>query len=129
MEKFQVKILRLKTGEDIICFCYENFSNNCYIVKHAKTIYVHYDEDTLDEEYFLLDWMNENIFAYPDVKISSNEVLFSNYATTYFGSLYLENLLETSDIDDDLVENIKKTLDKISDSIEEESIPKNRILH
>lgn len=130
-QKFQVKILRLKTGEDIICFCYEDFLNAKYVVKHAKLIHVNFDGDTGEEEYYLSDWMNHNIFAYPEIKLGIDDVLFSNYATVYFGSLYLEELLDHPDLEEELADGIKETLENISDSLDEmeDSIKEKRILH
>lgn len=118
-DKFQVKILRLKSGDDIIGFCYEDFNSNQYVIKYVKVINIHYDEETLDEEYYLTDFMNNNIFAYPQVRLSANDVLFSNYATVYFGALYLEELLEDPELEEELVEGIKYTLGNISDSIDD----------
>lgn len=128
-EKFQVKILRLKTGQDIICFCFEDFSTNSYHIKLTKQIHAVYDEETLEDEYFLTDWMDSNIFAYPSIKLSKDQVLFSSYATVYFGSIYLEQLLEEPDLEEELAEGIRKTLENIAGDLQETLNPGNKTLH
>jgi len=128
-EKFQVKLLRLKTGQDLICFCYEDFSTNSYHIKLVKQISTNYDDETLEDEYYLSDWMDPNIFAYPSVKICKDQVLFCTYATVYFGAIYLEQLLEEPDLDEELVEGIRETLQNISDSLDEKLNPTNKTLH
>ena len=134
MENFHIKIVRLKNGEDIICFCFEDYKNNKVYLKYPKIFYMgyNYETDPPTEELVLDDWLNPQAFAYQDVFIKSDEVLFVTYSNIQFGCIYLESLLETLDEESELFDGIKETLNKYNEESTEsiDSInPKSKTIH
>ena len=39
MEHFDIRLIRLKNGEDLICFCYRDYKNKKVIIKYPKVFY------------------------------------------------------------------------------------------
>jgi hypothetical protein len=127
MEKFDIKIIRLKTGEDIICFCFIDYKNNRVYVKYPKTFYFNYDVETDSEELTIVEWMTSKAFALQDVSFDSNQILFTTYANISFGIEYLQSIIEGLDPESDLAIEIKLTLDDLIKSIDEEQQPNSTV--
>ena len=120
-EKFAIKIVRLKSGEDIIGLVYDDLINRRVHIKYPKTVNYIYNEDELfEEEITLSDWISKNVFAYRDVYFSLDDVLFSSFSTIYVGMLFFNDILETEDLTDKLRESIKKTIEQYDEEIDNE---------
>ena len=126
IEKFELKIIRMKTGEDLIGFCFEDRINNKIIIKYPKTFYSYIDPDTSDEEIVLIDWLPKLAFYSQEVKFDSNNVLFSSYTNTAFGYQYLSVIQDSLDETTELATKIQKMLSETKDSFPE---AKNDTLH
>lgn len=107
-DKFEMKIIKLTTGEDIICFYYSKDSLSW--IKYPKLFYANYDVDTGEEELILVDWLPKAAYYYQEVSINSNNVLFSTHTNVKFGYNYLSVLLDELDPESELALRIKKTL-------------------
>ena len=125
MENFEIKLLRLKSGEDIICFCFEDFKNQKVYIRHPKTFYVNYDiESESLGDLLLVDWLPPQAFAYQEVILNTSDILFVSYSTMSFGVRYLKSLIENLDPDSDLVKQINVSLREFSSDKDESTGPK-----
>lgn len=129
LENFHIKIVRLKTGEDIICFCYEDYKNNKVYIKYPKSFYMAFDPSNDNQELVLEDWLNPLAFALSDVYIRSEDVLFLSYSNISFGCRYLSELLNTLDDESELYDGIKETLEKYQQDLSDELIPNKTTIH
>jgi hypothetical protein len=121
-EIFDIKIIRLKTGEDLIAFCFEDFKFNRIVVKHPKTFYPSIDIDSGIEELIVVDWMPKDAFPIQEVSFSRDHVLFTTYASKGFGYRYLDEILDEVEPGSDLSDRIKQT-------IEEAIVPDGETVH
>lgn len=121
-EIFDIKIVRLKTGEDLIAFCFEDYKNNRIIIKHPKTFYPSIDVELGVEELIIVDWMPKEAFPIQEVSFTRDHVLFTTYASTSFGYRYLDEILDEVDKDSDLA-------DKIRETIEDAIVPDGETIH
>ena len=119
-EKFNVKIVRFKTGEDIICFCFEDYKLNKIVIKYPKTFYKYIDVESNETELLLEDWMNQEAFAYQEIVVSLDEVLFTTYSNVLFGYKYLASVSEELEQDDEeLAARVKETIESLTAPKEE----------
>ena len=122
-EKFNVKIVRFKTGEDIICFCFEDYKLNKIVIKYPKTFYKYIDVESNETELLLEDWMNQEAFAYQEIVVSLDEVLFTTYSNVLFGYKYLASVSEELEQDDEeLAARVKETIESLT-------VPKEETIH
>lgn len=121
-KNLEVKIIRLKGGEDIICFCYEDYVNKRILIQYPNTFY--YNIDTINDthELVLMDWMYKEAFAYQTIYIPSNQVLFTTMATVTFGYKYLHKIFNELDESTELSKRIKKTLEDILTGLNESEV-------
>lgn len=126
-EKFDIKIIRMKTGEDIICFCFEDYKNNKIYLKHPKTFYFNYDSETGEEDLIIVDWMTKLAFAYQETVISTENVLFISYANINFGYRYLTDIMNNINLEEDLKEKIKEVLG--DEELDGQEVPENITIH
>lgn len=126
IEHFEIKIVRMKSGEDIIAFVYEDFKNKKVYLKLPKLFYTYYDSDIDEEELHLTDWITPKAFAYQEINFSDQEILFTTYANTVFGHQYLDTVLNEINPESDLAIQIKKSIDTI---FEEEIQTPSTTLH
>lgn len=110
IEKFDVQIIRLKTGEDLISFCYKDTNNGIIHLKYPKTFYASFDTESDDEELILMDWLPKQAYASQQIKFSTKQILFVTLPTVNFGCEYLTSLMEYLDPESDLSIKIKNTL-------------------
>jgi hypothetical protein len=110
IENFEIKIIRLKSGEDIIAFVYEDYKNKIIHLKFPKTFYFNYDSETDEESFILVDWMSRKAFGYQEVSFSTDEVLFTTYSNAVFGYEYLDSVLEKMDPKSELATKIKENI-------------------
>ena len=130
MENFDIRLIRLKNGEDLICFCYRDYKNKKVIIKYPKVFYQDFDEETLTSQIILSDWLPKYAYAISEVAVDLDEVLFYSYSSVEFGCQYLDSLLnELEDSESDLTKSIRKTLNEYSDKNSESVIPKGTIIH
>lgn len=122
IEKFEIKIVRLKTGEDLICFCYVDYKTNQVYIKYPKSFYYMYNTEENEDELVLIDWLPDSAFAFQDVMISLENTLFITFATIAFGYSYLKELSKLLPPKSDMAE-------KVNDAIEKFSIPDDVTLH
>lgn len=124
IEKFEVKIVRLKTGEDIICFCYIDYKENKIHIKYPKIFYFDIAEDSLEEELIFVEWLTSRAYASQDATLELSEVLLTSYCVTEFGQQYLYTLLDNLDPTSELTKQIKRTLDEIliDDTIDSDNV-------
>jgi hypothetical protein len=109
-EKFEVKIVRLKTGEDLIGFYYNDKENNTVILKYPKTFYPVIDVENENEEIVMVDWMPVEAFPIQEAPIPMDHVLFVSYPAIEFGYRYLDFVLEYLDPESTLAKQIKETI-------------------
>ena len=121
-EIFDIKLIRLKTGEDLIAFCFEDYKNNKIVIKHPKTFYPSIDVELGIEELIIVDWMPQEAFPIQEVAFSRDHVLFTTYASKNFGYRYLDEILDEVEPESELSEKIRQT-------IEDAIVPDGEILH
>jgi hypothetical protein len=121
-EIFDIKIVRLKTGEDLIAFCFEDYKQNTIVVKHPKTFYPSIDVELGVEELIVVDWMPKEAFPIQEVSFSRDHVLFTTYASKSFGYRYLDEILDEAEPGSELSEKIKQT-------IEDAIVPDGETIH
>ena len=109
-EKFEVKIVRLKTGEDLIGFYYNDKENNTVILKYPKTFYPTIDVENEVEEIIMVDWMPPEAFPIQEAPITQDHILFISYPTSEFGYRYLDFVLDYLDPESTLAKQIKETI-------------------
>jgi hypothetical protein len=114
--RFEVKIVRMKSGEDIISFCFEDKETKTIYLKHPKTFYYNFDIETGEEDLMLVDWLPKQAYYSQDIAFSSDNILFITFTTVEFGSTYLESILEFLEPQSELATNIKSTLDTKTES-------------
>lgn len=112
-ENLEVKIIRFKSGEDIICFCYEDYKNNRILIQHPKMFYSVMDSEYDAYELHLDDWMTKEAFAYQTVYVALDTILFTTMATVKFGYKYLHKIFSELDESSELSKRIKDTLEDI----------------
>jgi len=124
MKNFEVKNVRLKIGEDIICFYYEE--NGISYLKYPKTFYTTYDSEIDSDDYrreiALLDWIPKEAYFKQEIEFKSENVLFTGYPTISFGYEYLNSIIkyvETSDSEfAKKIKEVKFQLEKSSNDSE-----------
>lgn len=126
MEKFEIKIVKLKSGEELICFCYISYKDNKIYLKYPKIFYFGYDSDLGSEELIISDWLTPVAYAYQEVGIDLSQVLFTTFANTGFGVEYLQSVQDYLDPESDLYKSIGESIESLN--IEDE-IPVNSTLH
>lgn len=123
IEQFELKLIRLKSGEDIIGFCYIDDSNILHL-KYPKSFYSNYIEEY--EELILLDWLPASAFYSQEISFSVDNILFKTYPNVGFGYAYLKSIRDSIDTNSKLSDKINKTLK----DIDEESVSvKEHTLH
>ena len=110
-ENFEIKIVRLKSGEDIICFCYEDYKRQKTYIKHPKSFYQSYDQDLQVDDLALVDWLPSQAYAIQEAAIDMENILFTSFSTVAFGCRYLSILIEELDQETEFSQNIKNTLE------------------
>ena len=110
-EKFEVKIVRLRTGEDLIGFYHQDKQTNTVILKYPKTFYPTIDIENETEEIIMVDWMPVEAFPLQEAPIPMDHVLFVSYPNIDFGYRYLESILEYLDPESILAKQIKDTIE------------------
>jgi hypothetical protein len=128
IENFNIKIVRMKSGEDIIAFVFEDYKNKKIHLKFPKTFYFNYDTDTEEEDLVLVDWMTRKAFAYQEVYFSMDEILFTTYSSIMFGYEYLDALLQNMDPTSELAAKIQESIDGIK-SGSDLDIPDDTTMH
>jgi hypothetical protein len=121
IENFELKIVRLKTGEDVIGFVYIDTKTNALHLRFPKTFYMNYDIE-YEEEMILVDWLPQAAFYSQDISFSADNILFTTYPNVEFGYEYLKSIIESIDPESDIYEKINKTLNAIKEE-EEEMVP------
>lgn len=121
-EDLQVKIVRFKSGEDIICFCYEDYKNKRILIQYPNSFYFDIDTEHDIHELYLTDWMTKEAFAYQTIYIPSDEILFTSMANVKFGYKYLYKVFNELDESTELSKRIKKTLEDILTDLNESEI-------
>lgn len=118
-DNLEVKIIRFKTGEDVICFCYEDHKNKRILIQYPKLFYFDIDTEHDIHELYLTDWMSKEAFAYQTVYVPSNSVLFTTMANIKFGYKYLQDIFNEIDESSELSKQIKHTLKDILTNLDE----------
>lgn len=114
IEKFEVKLVRLKSGEDLICFCYVEYKTNQIFIKYPKSFYSTYNTEENNEELILFDWLPSNAFGFQDVTISLDNILFTTFTTMEFGFRYLKELSELLPKESDMKEKVNVVLEQFT---------------
>jgi len=109
-EKFEIKIVRLKTGEDLIGFCHQDKETKTVIIKYPKTFYPTIDFENETEEIIMVDWMPLEAFPLQEAPIPMDHVLFVSYSVIEFGYRYLDAILDYLDPESTLAKQIKETI-------------------
>ncbi len=119
---FEVKIIRLISGEDIIGFVYEDSTLSRVYIKFPKIFYFNFNTDSLDEELILVDWMPQQAFFNQETSIANSNVLFITDCNVDFGYKYLDSIQETMTLPKSVSENIESLK-------ETSSIPDDAVFH
>jgi len=114
IEKFEVKLIRLKSGEDLICFCYVEYKTNQIFIKYPKSFYSTYNTEENNEELILFDWLPSNAFGFQEIAISLDNILFTTFATIEFGYRYLKELSEFLPKESDMIEKVNNVLEQFT---------------
>ena len=120
-ENFEVKIIKLKTGEDLIGFYHERLDGKS-ILKYPKIFYYWLNVDSEEEEIMMNDWLMPEAYATQEVVIPSDQILLVSYPIVSFGYRYLDSVLEYLDPDSKLAQQIKQTIIESIDPEEGSSI-------
>lgn len=123
IDKFEIKIIRFKTGEDIVGFVLE--TDSTIEIKYPKVFYFSIDTEEYDSELIMMDWMTNLAFAFQYATFNKSEVLFVTYPNLEFGYNYLSAVLEDLEPKDLEPESkfygqIKNLLNEQNDFINEE---------
>ena len=118
IEKFEIKIIRFKTGEDIVGFVLE--TDSTIEIKYPKVFYFSLDTEEYDSELIMMDWMTNLAFAFQYATFNKSEVLFLTYPNLEFGYNYLSAVLEDLEPESKFYGQIKNLLNEQNDSINEE---------
>ena len=132
MEKFEIKIVRLKTGEDIIGFIFEDKQNNTVEIKYPKTFYSSFDSDIGYDEIIIVDWLPNAAYAYQETIVDRSDILFVAYATIQFGVEYLKDILLDVDPKLPVYKSIEQLVDQYNgevDSYEENNSTNPLTIH
>lgn len=132
-DNIEVKLVRLKTGEDIICFCYEDYKNKRVFIQNPKVFFFDFDDDG-EQHLIFANWLQKEAYAHQHVFISTDEVLFTALSNVGFGVQYLQLISDEIDNTSELYKLIKQTLDEYEaklDDTEEKPLskPKGTTLH
>jgi hypothetical protein len=109
-EKFEIKIVRLRTGEDLIGFYHQDKETNTVIIKYPKTFYPTIDIENETEEIIMVDWMPLEAFPLQEAPIPMDHILFVSYSSIEFGYRYLDAILDYLDPESTLAKQIKETI-------------------
>lgn len=109
IENFELKIVRMKTGEDVIGFVYIDTKTNAIHLRFPKTFYVNYDME-YEEDMVLVDWLPQASFYSQDISFNADNILFDTYPNIEFGHEYLKCIIESIDTESDIYQKINKTL-------------------
>jgi hypothetical protein len=125
-EKFEIKIIRFKSGEDIVGFV--NDEGDMVEIKHPKVFYFTVDtEEEYESELIMMDWMTSYAFAFQFATLPKSEILFITYPNLDFGYSYLNCILDELDPESKFYGQIQELL-KEQDSEQEEVLePENNI--
>jgi len=113
----QIKIVRLKTGEDLIGFVVEDDYATCYI-KDAFCIIMEEDHRSQKQILTLASWAPSTIIKVNECKIYDNDILTKFEPTDTFVDHYLGTLKAVHNIDKAREEVAKLTDDEIASMIE-----------
>ena len=116
-EKFEIKIIRFKNGEDIIGFVLE--SGSIVEIKYPKVFYFSVDTEEYESELIMMDWMTNLAFAFQFATFKKSEVLFITYPNLDFGYNYLSAVLEDLEPESKFYNQIKGLLDEQLTSIDD----------
>jgi flagellar hook-basal body complex protein FliE len=106
-----VKLLRLKTGEDIITY-FEQVDKLNFIVREPMVVMVKYDSRTGKQTIMMDHWLPVTLILHNEAFITESEILTILEPTAEF-SEYFENAIDT-------IAKSKKASKKETDSDEEE---------
>lgn len=110
LENFEVKIVRLTTGEDIIGFIFVDELEYIIHVKYPKAFYFNLDTDSLEEELILVDWLPQPAYYSQEVSFSKENVLFISDCNIDFGYEYLNLIQSSMELEETLVDKINETI-------------------
>ena len=124
-EYFEVKLVRMKNGEDLIAFCYEDVGEQLLHVKYPKSFYFGYDSDSPDPELMLNDWLPKQAYAIQQASFPISDTLFISHANIEFGHFYLQEIVDSLDPESDAAKQIVDTIKSMVDEV----VPENTIFH
>ena len=117
IERFEIKIVRLNNGEDIVGFCYIDEESKVLHLKYPKTFYINYD-DEFSEETILIDWLAKSAFYSQEIAFDANNILFDAYPNIEFGYEYLKSIKDHLDPNSDVSIKINETISEIESDME-----------
>ncbi len=98
-----IKILKLKTSEDVICF-YEKLENTIKIT-NPLSIYIEYNVKTKSQNLVMNFWLPINLIKEQSVEINSSEILATMEPKEEFKEYYLNFI---NNLDKKLVKEVTK---------------------
>jgi hypothetical protein len=116
VEKFEIKIIRFKSGEDIVGFVCE--TGDIVEIKHPKVFYFTVDTEEYESELVMMDWMTSYAFAFQFATLPKSEILFITYPNLEFGYNYLKCILEELDPESKFYKQIKTLLTEQDNELE-----------
>jgi hypothetical protein len=104
-----IKILRLKTGEDIIGFIESDKTKKGLItIRYPTVLMVQYDFEEEQQELLMKFWLPTSLIQKNEATISTSEILVVMEATQDFKEYYLNYLNDFNKITDIKKEEITK---------------------
>lgn len=107
---FEIKIIKLKTGEDIIGFINIDVERGFIIVKYPKLFYYSLNVEEDAEELVLIDWLPRDAYAVQEACLPRDHVLVISYPVIEFGYQYLAMMKDELEPDSKLAQDIEASL-------------------
>jgi hypothetical protein len=85
--KMEVKIIRLKTGEDIIGYVYD-ISDSKFTINNPMLIDVDIDMKSSQQAFVIKSWMPHQLYKNKEVSIWTNDILFISEPSDVFVEYY-----------------------------------------
>lgn len=107
-----IKILRLKTGEDIICFVDKKRTKT--EIRHPLLVYINHNTKSMTQELVIGFWLPENLIEKSKVILQNSEILFEMEPKQSFKEYYfnfLNGMEDSFDLEKEEKELIQDILD------------------
>lgn len=105
-----IKMIRLKSGEDIICFIEKDITK--IKIKHPLNVYINFNTKTMSQELIMNYWLPINIVEENTAILPMSEILLILEVKEEFKEYYL-NFLENYDKENEDNDEFKLMLEQL----------------